>query len=126
MDTTTNTVVTAPAAAPTVGDAVLSFWDDEPRTYGGVNADGAVTLRFQMFSGQRPVRHCPADRVAPADVAVPAADARVSVRKLAVATYYGAWLLELPGMAPDAFKRKRDAVAAGLRRLAILDHVAAR
>lgn len=111
-----------------VGDQVISWYDDQPVQYGGPDPDRAAfsTLTFSIGTGDLPIRRCDAERVAPADVPVPAQDARVSVVKVSKAdTPYGvagSWRLTLPGVEHPSWHRiKRDAVATGLRRLAILD-----
>lgn len=111
-----------------IGDTVITWNDSEPRIYGGPSDDPAFeSTKFDMRYGGTPTILCSAERVAPATVTIPDSDARVTTvkhaRKLA-SHHSGPWELQLPGIATSDssfFKTKRDAVAAGLRRLAILD-----
>ena len=134
IPTATTTVATGgavttagpPARTVAVGARVISWYDDKPVEYGGAGDGPWTTLSFALFAGGLPVRRCEPHRVAPADVPVAVADPRVSVVKCAKADVPygepGPWRLTLPGVTHPSWHRiKRDAVAAGLRRLAILD-----
>lgn len=127
-------MTTSPAIAPPVGATVLSWLDADPVTYGGPDParPEAATLKFQLFGGQAPTRYCRPDWVAPADTPTPAADPRVTVVKLPrkpAPWAAGNWELRIDTGADQLvshFATKREATATGLRRVAILDHVAAR
>jgi hypothetical protein len=120
-----------PAGPVAEGDLVISWYDDKPVAYGGDTDNGFAELSFGLLSGGPPVRKCPPGQVAPADVPIPDRDPRVSVTKRTRADMpYGAagiWQLTLPGRQHGSWHRtKRDATAAGLRQVAILDWHAAR
>lgn len=115
----------------TVGDRVITWWDDEPVEYGGPGDSGAfTTLHIQPLSGRTPVRTCHPERVAPADTPIPAQDSRVTVTKRPASEKpvgaAGPWRLTLSGQGPSWHKTKRDGTATGLRQIAILDWHAAR
>jgi len=111
--------------ASLIGQPVMSWYDSETVTYGGEdeNRDGFVSLRVGIGSGALPVRKCERNRVAPVNTPIPMKDDRVQVEKLSKKAYWmqGPWMLTLPDSMPDYFRTKRDAVAAGLRRVAIID-----
>ncbi|MEV0732423.1 hypothetical protein [Polymorphospora sp. NPDC050346] len=110
-----------------VGDEVISWYDDEPVIYGGPGDGGPfTTLRFAFGSGRLPTRLCEPDRVAPVDTPIPDRDERIVVEKRPTRERpygeAGVWRLTLPGtIHPTWHRTKRDAVATGLRRLAIRD-----
>ena len=120
-----------PTDAVAVGDLVISWYDDEPVTYGGPGDRSFTTLSFEFCGRSAPVRKCDPEQVAPADIPIPATDARVNVvkRPRAEMPYGepGPWKLTLPAAKhPSWHRTKRDGTATGLRRLAILDWHAAR
>lgn len=114
-----------PAVTIQIDDSVISWYDENAVRYGGPCDDAAwTTFEFGVLSDRRPVRKCPQERVAPADTPIPLKDPRVSVVKLSrgeYVTWIGPWQLQLPGQKAECFKTRRDAVATGLRRLAIID-----
>jgi hypothetical protein len=120
-----------PAGTAAIGDLVISWYDDEPVTYGGpADRSSFTTLSFEFLSKSAPVRKCDPDQVAPAGIPVAEKDARVSVVKCPRAEMpYGAagpWKLTLPGATrPSWHRTKRDGTVTGLRRMAILDWHAA-
>lgn len=109
-----------------VGDRVMSWYDADPVEYGGPGDGPWTTLAFQVGASGLPVRHCDPAKVAPADTPIAAGDARLVVDKRARAEMpygeSGPWRLSLPGeRGPSRHRTKREAIATGLRRLAILD-----
>lgn len=121
---------TVPAAAPAVGELVISWWDDRPVFYGGLPREGVETYaRYGTPYTQR-TRFCDPGRVAPATTPLAASnDPRLTVVKGRKPHPWldGPWNLTHPGAdAPEWFRTKREALDAGMRRLAIGDHVAAR
>jgi hypothetical protein len=122
-----------PAGAIAAGDLVISWYDSGPVQYGGPDdrGRGHSTLSCELLGTSAPVRECDPARVAPADIPIPAQDARVNVAKRPRTEMpngaAGPWRLTLPGVTQPSWHRlQRDAVAAGLRRLAILDWHATR
>jgi hypothetical protein len=120
-----------PTDAVAIGDLVISWYDDEPVTYGGPGDRPFTTLSFEFLGKSALVRKCDPEQVAPADMPIPAKDARVSVVKCPRAEMpygeAGPWKLTLSGvMHPSWHRTRRDGTATGLRRLAILDWHAAR
>jgi hypothetical protein len=115
-----------PADIP-AGTRVISWYDDQPVHYGGPGAADAPgpTLSTPPAPDRLPVRTCPPQRVAPADVVPPTTDSRVSVERRPRAEMPsgepGEWRLTLPDSDPTWHRTKRDATATGLRRIAILD-----
>lgn len=111
-----------------IGTTVITWNAREPRIYGGPNDHpGMESTKYDMRNGGLPTILCEAERVAPATVTIGDTDSRIHTvkhaRKLR-SHHSGPWELQLPGVAvsdTSFFKTKRDAVAAGLRRLAILD-----
>jgi len=112
--------------ADLIGKPVISAaWDDEYE-YAGEPADGfaGITLGHQARRISSEFQH-----VAPADTPIPAQDERVVVVKSTAAAARargvrypaGPWMLDLPGRRPSWHKTKRDALAKGLRVMAIRD-----
>jgi hypothetical protein len=121
----------SPAGTVAIGDLVIAWDEDEPREYGGPSDHPGLTeLSFSLTERHTPVIKCDPQRVAPADMPIPARDARVTVEQRHRSERpYGApgnWRLTLPGEPPSWHKTKRDGTAAGLRRVAILDWHASR
>ena len=119
-----------PADGVAAGDLVISWDDTEPVTYGGPSEHTLTTLILDLTGKAGKIRKCDPGKAAPASVTIPAKDPRLSVEKRPSAEKpYGAqgnWKLTLPGQQPTWHSTKRDAAAAGLRRVAILDWHAAR
>lgn len=115
----------APAA---IGGRVISWNYDMPVQYGGDDDGGYERLKIGVGSGGSPVLHCAPDRVAPADtVLADKKDPRIVVdkypaRRDRVFGVAGDWRLQIEGKPPTWFKTKGAAIAAGQRRLAILDY----
>ena len=115
-----------PAGMVAIGQLVITWDDDEPREYGGPSDHPGLTeVSFSLTDRRIPVVKCDPQRVAPADTPIPARDARVTVEQRHRSERpYGApgnWRLTLPGQLPSWHKTKRDATAAGLRQVAIID-----
>ncbi len=119
-----------------VGQPAISWGSERPYVYGGKpDHEGMGSIEIGVGRRMATVIRTDPARVAPADTPVPAKDPRVTVVKVAkerVPSYYratkaGKWRLTLPGVErDDYFDTKKEATAAGLRRLAILDYQATR
>lgn len=120
------TVTTTPPTteAELIGQPVILWGWEGVFVYKGDN--GSLGMERVGF-GAVPSVETSFERVAPADVVIPQRDIRVNVTKgdRGVARRHGhygnAWMLNLPGRPTTWFNTKREAVAAGLRRCAILD-----
>ena len=116
------------------GQPVISWSTDTLYRYAGIGErSGMSRVTFRIGSGGLSDLECDFGRVAPADTVIPAKDERVVVVKSTTAEARnagvpypdGPWRLDLPGVRATWHKTKRDATAAGLRRMAILDWHAA-
>ena len=108
-----------------VGTLVIYTQEDSTYEYGGDADRGFDTVSYPLAatSGVPLLRCQPAD-VAPADTLIPLDDERVSVEKVPRGRYpswQGPWLLRVAGQRRSFHRTKRDATAAGLRIVAILD-----
>lgn len=115
-------------AADLIGQPVLTMSIPELYLYEGPDDLGFESIRYGATIGIATAF----DRIAPADTPIPAADDRVQVEKRPMlearrAGHYGrgSWRLALPDRPYTWHNTKGEAVAAGLRRLAILDWHAA-
>lgn len=110
-----------------IGQPVLSWSNEERYIYLGPDGDRSGMNSLEI--GRNGIRlRASFDSVAPADVVVPLRDIRVNVSKGDLRTaracgHYGrgAWMLNLPGRRTTWHNTKGEAMAAGLRRLAIID-----
>lgn len=126
---------TAPITAESLtGQTVISWSTDTHYRYAGEgDRRGMNRVTFRIGVGGLSDLQAAFDRVAPADTVIPAKDERVVVVKSTTAEARaagdsypsGPWRLDLPGVRATWHKTKRDATAAGLRRMAILDFHAA-
>lgn len=113
-----------------VGETVQVTSTDGTYIYAGPGErPGGMRITVGIASGRPAAIECDYTDVAPADVEVPAKDARLTIEKLPRKRDYqdaGPWLyhLDLPGFdghRKRAKRTKREAVATGLRYLAIHD-----
>lgn len=92
--------------------------------YDGTTTGPFAEIAFSLRGDMHGLR-CQAVDVAPKDTPIPASDARVMAAKQArghYPTYKGPWLLVVADASRGQFfKTKRDAVAQGLRTVAIAD-----
>lgn len=110
---------------PQVGEKVIHWGWEATLPWGGPGEHGGE----QLVIGATTSVLCSPDRCAPADTPLAdPKDPRLVVRKgkKPGAWLAGDWVLELPGRTATWHKTKRNATAAGRRRLAILDFHAAR
>lgn len=107
---------------PTVGEQVIAWNYTGPMVYGGRHDDPRFERMIIGRSGHRLL--CEPDRVAPVDAPLPdAKDPRIQVSKGKKPHPWlsGNWCMALPKQTETWHKTKRDAVADGQRRLAIVD-----
>ncbi len=113
----------AAVAGPQTGDRVWSWHDDEVMIYRGPDDHGSqhvVIIGGPDDSGVK----CPPGRVAPADIDVTSDrwDHLFVVQKGRGPSWLGNWALGLTGgHVPTWHKTKKDAIAAGRRRMAIVN-----
>jgi hypothetical protein len=120
---TVTTAVEQPVREVPAGTLVIYTGQDGTFAYTGP-ADGPWGQIAISFSREHHGLRCAPDEVAPADIAIPTHDARVTVVKRErgmYPTHKGPWRLTVAGQDRDFYRTKRDATAAGLRAVAILD-----
>lgn len=128
MSTTTTTRPVT--AADLIGQPVIIMGQEGTYEYEGDDRYGFESIAFR--AGRTNGVATSFNRVAPADTPIPTADPRITVEKRPLAEarragHYGrgSWRLTLPDR-PDVWANtKAEAVAKGLRRLAIMDWHAA-
>lgn len=107
-----------------VGALVISWDNEKPVEYGGPDPHGS-SLVYVIGRGQGGMTVlCPPNRVAPANTTLThPSDPRIDVfkGKRPAPFFHGDWCLSLPGLKTTWHKTKREAMAAAVRRLAILD-----
>lgn len=115
--------------ADLIGQPVLTMAHEGTMRYDGPDSGGFESMIFGMGGTGILTTF---DRIAPADIPIADSDPRITVTKGTTAEarragHYGrgAWRLSLPERWDTWHDTKRDAVTAGLRRLAILDWHAA-
>lgn len=122
METTTD------LADRLIGTTVITMGGLDPVTYAGRDPHGGG-FESTTFRASGCTVHCDPERVAPASTPLAdAKDPRITVtkgtiREARAAGHYGrgSWTLHLPGTRATWHNTKAEAVAAGRRRLAILD-----
>ncbi|MEV0732421.1 hypothetical protein [Polymorphospora sp. NPDC050346] len=107
-----------------VGEKVMSWEHDMEIRYGGPSDAYAYAVLTDRATGE-PVLYCPPQHVAPVGTPIPVKDERVVIEKRPTweRPYgeVGVWRLTLPSGEPSWHRTKREAIAHGHRRLAILD-----
>lgn len=116
-------------ATDLIGREVITTGQGGVFTYKG-ESDNPLFVRigFALGVGEHPNLWASFEGVAPADIEIPAKDARVNVIKHEKKPFpwaAGRWELEVDGQRCGFHKTKRDATAEGLRRVAIMDWHAA-
>jgi len=113
-----------PSSGIEVGALVLSWDLERPVEYGGVDEHAATSngLVYVVGRGKGGMTVlCQPEMVAPANTTLAhPKDPRIQVDKTAP-SFHGTWRMGLPGRRATWHKTRREAVAAGQRRLAIID-----
>lgn len=110
-----------------LNERVISCNHPRPMIYGGPHPSqpGRALISYNLHKGGLPVLSCDPSHVAPADIPIPEKDDRVIVEKLPARPFpeaSGPWALRIDGIDGASYYRtKRDALATGLRRVAISD-----
>lgn len=111
-------------AADLAGTEVITA-SGGPYIYDGPSDDPRFErVKIGVGRAQRPGIEAAFDSVAPADIEIPAKDSRIEVVKapeLRPGPWVGPWMLTTPDGRNTFHRIKRDAVKAGVTRLAIAD-----